>query len=171
MENPAALRLCGGGSWPADDFSLEANLADLTRHENEHEKGIAFTFTMMDASQDECLGCVYINQLTTTYRLVETVEPARFDERQAIVRFWVRQSRVRDDLDWRLLRTLIIWFSDTWSFSRVYLRAHEDDKRQRFLMQRAALPLRLTLELPGRNGRFLAFGPLGESIQEETPWL
>ena len=167
MENPEALRLSGGGSWPTDDFTLEANLSDLVIHENEHEDRVAFTYTMMNPSQDRCLGCVYINQLTQTYRLVETAESGELNERQAIVRFWVRQSRVQDDLDWRLLKTLLDWLTDAWSFSDVYMRAHEHDERQNGLLKRAGLKRRLTLELPGCRGHFLVYGPLGESQKED----
>jgi RimJ/RimL family protein N-acetyltransferase len=166
MENPAALRLSSGGAWPADDFTLEENLIDLAEHENEHNQGVAFTYTMVNRDQNECLGCVYVNQLTTTYRLVEMVKPVTIDARHAIVRYWVRQSRVKDDLDWGLLHALIGWFSDEWRLSTAYFRAHEDDERQRFLMAEAALPHSLTLELQGRRGRFLAFGPVATLDKE-----
>lgn len=163
MEHPAMLRLSGGGVWPADDFTREANLADLVIHEREHENGVAFIYTVMNLDQSQCLGCVYVNQLSA-YKSTGMTDVGRetFDDGQAIVRFWVRHSRLRDELDWRLLNALIEWFTDNdaWWFSHVYFRAHDLDERQRDLMTRAGLPLAYSLELSGRQGLFLAYGPV-----------
>lgn len=163
MENPAMLRLSGGGVWPADDFTRQANLADLLVHEREHEDGVAYTYTVLSADQSQCLGCVYVNQLAKTQRLTTVTgeTPEAIDERQAIVRYWVRQSRVSGDLDWRLVTTLIDWFGQAWRLGDVYFRAHALDQRQQHLMEQAGLPWAYTFEVPGRQGPFLAFGPIG----------
>lgn len=168
MENPAMLRLSGGGVWPADDFTREANLADLIVHEKEHEDRIAFTFTVMNPDQSCCLGCVYVNQLAKAQRLSRAAEsaPDNVGVKAAIVRFWVRQSRVDDDLDRRLFRALVRWFAEEWQLDGVYFRAHARDRRQQHLMVRACLPLAYTLEVPGRLGPFLAFGPAGLPYNE-----
>jgi RimJ/RimL family protein N-acetyltransferase len=161
MENPARLRLSGGGVWPADDFTREANLADLIVHEQEHEDGVAYTFTMMNLAQSRCLGCVYVNQLAKAHRLTAVAEaaPVKVDDRQAIVRYWVRYSLVGDDLDWYLVTKLIEWLNNDWHFSEVYFRAHARDQRQQELMRRAGLPLAYMLEVPDRQRSFMAFGP------------
>jgi len=168
MENPAMLRLSGGGVWPADDFTREANLADLIVHEKEHEDGIALTFTVMNPDQSCCLGCVYVNQLAKAHRLSKAAEaaPDAVGDKTAIVRYWVRQSRVGDDLDWRLLSALMRWFPEEWQLDGVYFRANARDRRQQHLMVRAGLPLAYTLEVPGRLGPFLAFGPVGLPYNE-----
>ena len=161
MERPAMLRLSGGGVWPADDFTREANLADLIVHEKEHEDGVAFTFTVMNPDQSRCLGCIYVNQLAKAHRLSRSAEaaPDAVGDKIAIVRYWVRQSQVDDDLDWRLLSALMRWFAEDWQLDGAYFRAHARDRRQQHLMSRAGLPLAYTLEVPGRQGPFLAFGP------------
>lgn len=170
MENPAMLRLSGGGVWPADDFTREANLADLIIHEKEHADGVAFTYTVMNPAQNLCLGCVYVNQLSNTHRLTRVAEAAADgpDDRAVIIRYWVRRSQIGDDLDWRLVTSLITWFSDSWRLDHVYFRAHARDKRQQELMKRANLNLAYTLEVPGRQGPFWAFGPSGLSQKEEN---
>lgn len=170
MENPAALRLSGGGTWPADDFTREANLADLLMHEREQDEGVAFTYTVMNLDQSQCLGCVYVNQLSSAIQLASLTDlaPEQVDQRQAVIRFWVRQSLLSDELDWRLLNILIAWFSDDWLFSKVYFRAHDRDKRQKSLLDRAGLPLAFSLEVAGRSGPFLAYGPLVPPLEEET---
>lgn len=162
MENPAQLRLSGGGVWPSDDFSLESNLSDLEVHEREHEDGKAFTYTVMNFDESQCLGCVYINPLDTVSQLTGISEPTpvTIDEQEAIVRFWVRHSRVSDDLDRRLLAALIDWLRDKWQFSKVYVRAHERDERQKDLLSQFGLAKAYALSIPGREGTFFAYGPL-----------
>jgi RimJ/RimL family protein N-acetyltransferase len=171
MENPATLRLSGGGIWPADDFGLEGNLADLIVHEKEHEEGVAFTYTVLNPGQSQCLGCVYVNQLSKMHALSKSDEalPDVCEERDAIVRYWVRPSRIGDDLDWRLVTVLVDWFNDAWPLNSVYFRAHAHDRRQQHLMDKAGLPLAFTLDVSGRQGPFFAFGPVGAPRGEGQP--
>ena len=55
----AELLLGSGGTWPREGFTLEENLADLQRHEQEHRDRVAFTYTVMNPAETECLGCMY----------------------------------------------------------------------------------------------------------------
>jgi hypothetical protein len=59
ISNRAELLLGSGGTWPREGFTLEEDLADLQRHEQEHRDRIAFTYTIMNPAQTECLGCLY----------------------------------------------------------------------------------------------------------------
>ncbi len=162
MESAEILRRWGGSSWPAEDFTMEGNLADLALHEQEHQSRVAFTYTMMNLAESECLGCVYVNPLAEMFRLANATEliTQSGDSRQAIVRFWARRSRLSDDLDRRLLQTLIEWFENEWAFDQVYFRANDRDERQKTLMAEAGLLRRFTLDVPGRLGLFLAYGPV-----------
>ena len=168
MESAAMLRRWGGASWPADDFTLEGNLADLALHEQEHETRVAFTYTMMTLEESVCLGCVYVNQLGEMFRLAGAPEetPGSDADRRAIVRFWVRETRLGDDLDSRLLQALIGWFKDQWAFSHVFFRANDRDERQKHLLARAGLLRRFTLDIPGRHGLFLFYGPVESPDRE-----
>ena len=46
-------------SWP-DDRSLEDNLRDLERHADDFENRAGFTYTVLDPTTDDVIGCVYI---------------------------------------------------------------------------------------------------------------
>jgi hypothetical protein len=162
MESAVMLRRWGGSSWPAEEFTVEGNLVDLVMHEQEHQSRVAFTYTMMNLAQSECLGCVYVNQLGELFRLASAPEmtPGSDEDQPAIVRFWVRQSRLGDDLDWRFLQALIGWFKEQWAFNHVFFRANDRDERQKRLLAKAGLLRRYTLDIPGRLGPFLAYGPV-----------
>ena len=48
------LRAWGQSDWPVDGFTLEENLVDLQRHEQEHLDKKAFTYTIMNHEETLC---------------------------------------------------------------------------------------------------------------------
>jgi hypothetical protein len=160
MESRAMLRRWAGGSWPGDDFTLEENLSDLELHEREHLDREAFTYTVMNPTGTECLGCVYITPLERFLRQgkVSEAELSRVGDYEGVVRFWARASRLTDNLDQRLLNALEAWFSREWAFSRVVYRTNENDPRQPQFLARKGYDLLYTIDIPDRTGRYLIYG-------------
>ena len=66
-------------SWP-DDRSLEDNLRDLERHADDFENRAGFTYTVLDPTTDDVIGCVY-------------VYPDKDERHDARVLSWVRATR------------------------------------------------------------------------------
>ena len=160
MESREQLRLWSGSPWPADDFTLEENLKDLQWHWDEHQKRIAFTYTVLDPTRQVCLGCVYMRPLDELLSQNPTeLTGAAADE--TLVRFWVRSSLIEDDLQQHLLQMLTQWLNNQWSFSRVLFTAREVNDPQvqffdAFPMQRV-----MSLLMPDRGGRHLFYDPYG----------
>ena len=147
------LRRWSLSDWPREGFIARENLADLLWHEREHEEGIAFTFTVMAPDDSECLGCVYVKPvLPSPY-----VSGVRLGNYPACVSFWVRQSRLQDCLDVRLLVTLRGWFAADWRFSRIIFRTSNHDTRQSRLFAKEGLLLRGEVESVEGCGKWLAF--------------
>jgi hypothetical protein len=134
------LLLLSGGDWPREGFTLEENLTDLRRHEQEHHERSAFTFTVMNLAETECVGCIYISPLAAALaRVGGGAECATVGAYEAWVTFWVRQSRLADNLDARLLRALRAWFRADWAFHRVVFAAGHAETRQCRLFDEAGL--------------------------------
>jgi RimJ/RimL family protein N-acetyltransferase len=134
MSSTEQLRRWSQRTWPADDFTLAENLADLERHEREHVGREAFTFTVMNPDASRCLGCVYVTPLRhETERLFLGVPHA------ADVGFWVRASEVPNELDRHLLATLREWFAAEWPFDRVVYTICRQETRQAALLSEAGL--------------------------------
>ena len=132
VSSRAELWLRSSGTWPREGFTREENLADLREHEQEHLAGTAFTFTVMDPTETTCLGCVYINPLA---RMLEQAgasdeERAGVGEHEAWATFWVRQNRLADGLDRRLLTALVRWFQADWAFDQAAFAATRAQERQ-----------------------------------------
>ena len=85
-------------------MTLEENLADLERHERDFEARTGFTYTVLDPSDGDVIGCVYIY-------------PPRDDEHDVRVHSWVRASRAHFDV--ALWRYVSDWLARAWPFAAV----------------------------------------------------
>jgi RimJ/RimL family protein N-acetyltransferase len=147
MSSAEALRRWSGSDWPRDGFTLAENLADLERHEHEHNERKAFTFTVLDPAATRCLGCVYVVPVWPEAAcLCGGVTCA------AAVGFWVRTSELEGDLDRHLFAALCEWFKSEWTFGCILFTNHPPETRQAALLAEAGFE-RLALTWPdGRPG-------------------
>jgi len=142
METREYLRLWEQSSWPEDDFTVEANRADLVGLEERHAAHRAFTFTVLAPNGTQSLGCVYIFPTSATFLAKSAVTQARDDEWgnvDAVVYFWVRLSQMQKGLDARLLTALRAWFTDDWKLERVVYVTNEQFTQQVDLIERTDL--------------------------------
>ena len=86
IESRELLRTMFGGPWPRPGFTLEENLADLERHQQEFLSRKAFAYTVVSLDETRVLGCVYIDPPETT-------------DSDAVVVMWVRQTEYDKGLD------------------------------------------------------------------------
>ncbi|MBN1485774.1 MAG: GNAT family N-acetyltransferase [Chloroflexia bacterium] len=140
MDSKDMLRRWSQSDWPSDDFTLQENWQDLDRHEREHHARKAFTYTVLNPDESTCLGCVYIHPL---------YGPLSDSDHEAEVRFWVRQPRLVDDLDHRLLQALIDWFREDWAFQKFYFVTVDADERQVEVLEASGLERKLAY--PGKG--------------------
>jgi hypothetical protein len=159
MDSQDFLRLWSQSDWPTDDFTLADNLKDLERHEQEHLERKAFTFTVMNQTETECLGCVYINPLEPFPEgaIVHGAELATGQGYQAVAGFWVKPARIADGLDRLLLDTLIAWFEREWAFSQVCFWTNDEVTHQIELFGQSGLEQRLVIEEPDSKAKYVLF--------------
>ena len=86
MESCELLHAMFGGPWPREGFTLEENLQDLQRHQQDFLERKSFTYTVVTLDESRVLGCVYIN-------------PALEAGADARVVMWVRQREYDQGLD------------------------------------------------------------------------
>ena len=160
MSSKEMLRVWEQTDWPVDDFTLEDNLEDLERHEREHLEGIAFTFTVMNPSETECLGCVYIRPLKEQLRRIGVAEVDLGDvqDTEAFACFWVRLSRLVDGLEGQVLDALINWFEQNWAFTRVVFGTNSQDERQVRLFEEKGFRRLYIHNYPDRDVQHLIYG-------------
>ena len=106
IESRELLHAMFGGPWPRPGFTLEENLADLERHQQEFLSRKAFAYTVVSLDETRVLGCVYINPPETT-------------DSDAAVVMWVRQTEYDRGLDEILFNNVRDWISSDWPFKKV----------------------------------------------------
>ena len=166
MSNKEMLRVWSGSPWPSDEFTLAENREDLAWHWDEHQKHIAFTYTVLNPIEDTCLGCVYIKSMTEVFATNEewktAVEPIEagtepVEVYNALVRFWTIQSNSTQNLDKTLLNSLCQWFSAEWAFKDVFWHTPANNTQQITLFQTNDLQNLGQIMLPDRGGKHTLF--------------
>ena len=137
MASAEYLHLWSQSTWPAEDFTLAEDLADLQRHEREHLQREAFTYTVLNLAGTQCLGCVYIQPLWPW-----AADLCAESDFAAAVGFWTRTSASPNDLDRYLLDTLRTWFRAEWAFDCIVFTFNPRDERQAVLFEQAEPRLR-----------------------------
>lgn len=155
MESRLQLRDWSLSDWPADDFTLAGNLQDLAEHQQEHEEGSAFTYTILTPDRTACLGCVYVKPLAPLFAAAHEAATGERPAFAARVYFWVRTSRLADGLDRRVLAHLRGWFGDEWQLDRVVFATSDRAEQQQRCLEEAGLRRAYRVPLPG--GYFLAY--------------
>lgn len=160
MESKAFLRKWDQSSWPEDNFTLADNLEDLVRHEREHINRESFTFTVMNPTETECLGCIYIFPRTTRWLSQADTTPigdTNWADYEAVILFWIRQSRLSEAMDRKLLDVLRPWFEQEWTFDGHLFLTNEQFEQQVAMFENANLQLQFELKLPKHSGKDLAY--------------
>jgi hypothetical protein len=160
MESREFLRKWEQSTWPADDFTLAGNLKDLERHEREHINRESFTFTVMNSTETECLGCIYIFPLTARWLSQAETTPmgdADWANYEAVVLFWIRQSRLVEAMDRQLLDILRPWLEQKWTFDGYLFLTNEQFEQQVAMFEAANLQFQIEVKLPKQPGKFRAY--------------
>ena len=101
-----------GSSWP-HAMTLVENLADLEMHARHFRERRGFTYTVLERTTGDVIGCVYIYP-------VGTADADRFQDRtghDASVRSWV--SVAHGPLDRPLWEAVTVWLREAWPFESV----------------------------------------------------
>lgn len=161
METREQLRLWRQTTWPEDHFTVEENRKDLVECEERHLAGRAFTYTVLDPSGSECLGCVYVYPTRATFLARAAVTPVGDDEWadvEAVVFFWARLPQMEAGMDKRLLAALRAWFAEEWKLTRTVYATSEPFTQQVDLLGRTGMKVKFELQEPDKPRKRLVFG-------------
>jgi hypothetical protein len=86
-------------------MSLDRNLDDLRRHARDFESCTGFTFTVLEPSTGDVIGCVYLY-------------PSASPDADVVVQSWVRASHA--ELDVPLADAVAAWLAAEWPWDRVH---------------------------------------------------
>jgi len=160
MESRDFLRGWEQTGWPEDDFTVAANREDLEMLERRHANREAFTYTVLNPSQTECLGCVYLmptDARSLSRAQITPVGNDRWDEYDAAVYLWVRKSQMPAETDRALLDALRAWLAQEWTFRGVLYLTSELFTQQVAMIENTNLRLQFEVRESDKPGRYLAY--------------
>lgn len=162
MESRDFLRVWEQTSWPEDDFTVEANREDMVLLERRHTSRGAFTFTVMNPEETECLGCVYL--IAHNAKMFQTAEITQigrltWEGVDTTVYFWVRKSRLAGGMDARLLSALRSWFESEWPLDNVVFVTADEFRQQVGVIEEAGLTPQFKIQEQGKAGTYTAYAP------------
>jgi hypothetical protein len=96
--------------WPPAALSYEADRQDLARHEDEIARHETFNYAILDRSETELLGCVYIDP-------PDSRSPP---DSNAMVSWWIVDRMLGSELERFLDDFVPRWLSETWGFNVVH---------------------------------------------------
>lgn len=96
--------------WPPSTMTLEADREDLAHHEAEIAAHETFNYAVLDASESQLFGCVYIDP-------PDSHSPGGAD---ALVSWWVVDAAVGSSLERALDEFVPRWLADEWRFRNVH---------------------------------------------------
>lgn len=102
-----------GGGWP-EGLTLEQNLIDLGWHQKEFQRRRSFAYTVVNLSESQVTGCVYIN-------------PTRKRGYDAAVYLWARQSELASGMEDRLYAAVRKWLATEWPFKKAAFPGRDVD--------------------------------------------
>jgi hypothetical protein len=90
--------------WPPTTMTFEQDRADLARHEREIREHQSFNYALLDSSESQLFGCVYI-------------DPPERAGADADVSWWVVDEAVGGPLDAALFEFVPHWLAEAWPFT------------------------------------------------------
>ena len=153
--------VASASTWPEDDFTAEANRADMEKLELRWASRTSFTYTVMNPDETECLGCVYLFPPDVSFlreSIVAATADVRWEDLDALLYFWVRSSRLDDGLDRRLLDGVRTWLRTDWDIARFAVVTTAALDQQVGVIEDAGLARWFDLSDPDGDGSQVAYG-------------
>ena len=113
IESRDLLHKMFGGPSPREGFTVEENLKDLQRHQQEFLNRERFAYTVVSLDESKVLGCLYINP------------PEERTDNKPYAMMWVRQTEYDKGLDDILFQTVKKWIKDDWPFDEMIFPKRE----------------------------------------------
>ena len=82
---------------------------------------------------------------------------ADWENYEAVILFWIRQSRLTEGIDRKLLDILRPWLEQKWTFDGHLFLTNEQFEQQVSMFEDANLQLRIEVQLPKQRGKFRAY--------------
>jgi hypothetical protein len=110
MSSINIIKKTRGGRWPTPALSFEDDWIDLAWHQREFEHRSSFAYTVMNHTETECLGCLYL--------IPPGIRSKPAGDADVDVSFWVTQKGYDAGLYTELYKAIKDWLEKDWPFKK-----------------------------------------------------
>lgn len=161
VSSPEVIARHSDGRWPVQGFTVSEDVELIAQHESDHQSNRAFTFSLLDPTESEALGCLYLNPLGAYLRRVGADDALlrELPSPSAMVTFWLRQDQQDGDLAEAVVGVVNDWLVTAWPFENHLFRVLPGERSSRAALEQHGLRRR-ELELPGEPRPYLWYQPV-----------
>lgn len=129
MKSKNILRLWSQSEWPEDNFSLEQNKEDLSRHVEDNVNHAAYGYMFYSLDRKACYGSLYVNPILPVLESYEVSaqEESLIRAKDARIDYWVVEGQRQ--LEKQITEALQKWFADVWKISVAFSARTGMDQR------------------------------------------
>lgn len=120
MASQGDLRRWSDSTWPEDDFTVEANRADLQHHVDDNRDHSAYGYMIYRPAEDFCLGSLYVNPVNRwpQYYDLASGDAAAIARFQVRLDYWIRTGYPEVERDFTA--ALPDWIQSAWGLRPVW---------------------------------------------------
>ncbi len=137
------------GRCQADEaYTWQDHIERVEKAEQEHNTHKQFSFAILSATQNKCLGCVHLMPLRpflVHYNALDHIR-ATSSQNSAMILFWLCRARRDQDFAYQLLNTLHHWLIHDWDLDDHLFRVYPTDVITVQALQAAGLRLHFSLD-------------------------
>lgn len=128
--------------------------------EQEHHNYKQFSFAVLSASQNKCLGCLHLTPLRpflTRYHAPDHLFTTLSDN-SAMILFWLCRSLRDQPFIHQFITTLHQWLVHDWELDEHLFRVQSTDVTAVYALQNAGLRQHFALDVPVMPAQFVFYG-------------
>ncbi|RXS42618.1 N-acetyltransferase [Idiomarina sp. 29L] len=113
-----------GWAWPSEKSTLEQNSTMVDYHLEQAEQKTAFTYVVLDKSDNSIIGAVYMVPVASERQENSGISKSAYN---AEVSWWLLESAVDNNLHNDLFALLTRWLGESWPWRQVMFPVSEDN--------------------------------------------
>lgn len=112
-----------GWGWPTSKQTLESNTDTIEFHLQQHQQGVAYTYSIRDLQHRQLRGAIFIAQ-PQSRRDMPGYQPSEYDYE---VTFWLNETGQLSDQGGELVADIVDWLVSDWGAEQVLFPAHQSN--------------------------------------------
>lgn len=160
LTNPDAPIHTNGRNATGEPYTWRDHMNRVEKAEQEHHNHKKFSFAVLTATQNKCLGCIHLTPLRpflTRYHVPDNLLTT-LGENSAMILFWLGRAPREQPFVYQIIQALHQWLKHDWELDEHLFRVHPADVTAVNALQSAGLHLRFSLDVAVTPTQYAFYG-------------